>query len=207
MPNCPDATIIMPMKTSRNYGAQHLELLQPETPLEWRLLQDETFCEGLNWGRPRFGHPEGKVYRHIREVLDNIDALGVRGCTRERLRLIAFSHDTFKYREVRGFPRDWARHHGMLARRYMEAWTNDQAVLDILELHDEAFYAWRCIFVYRMPQKGKQRLQRLLHRVKECLQLYYLFFKCDTETGDKKQAPLNWFEQAVPNIDRLPPLR
>ena len=37
-----------------------------------------------------------------------------------------------------------------------------------------------------------------------CLQLYYLFFKCDTQTGDKTQAPLKWFEREVPGIEVMP---
>ena len=45
------------------------------------------------------------------------------------------------------------------------------------------------------------RLQKLLKTLDDRLQLYYLFFKCDTATGDKNQAPLKWFEQAIPNID------
>jgi hypothetical protein len=32
------------------------------------------------------------------------------------------------------------------------------------------------------------------------IQLYYQFFKCDTQTGDKTQAPLRFFEALVPNI-------
>jgi hypothetical protein len=94
----------------------------------------------------------------------------------------------------------------MIARRYMEQFTADTSILDIVELHDEAFYAWRCIFVYQLPQKGQARLQRLLGRLGSNLQLYYLFFKCDTETGDKMQAPLRWFETTVPGIEALPPL-
>jgi hypothetical protein len=37
-----------------------------------------------------------------------------------------------------------------------------------------------------------------------CRQMYYLFFKCDTQTGDKTQAPLKWFEQNVSGIDIVP---
>ena len=52
-------------------------LLRPETDLERRLLAQPDFQRGLHWGLPRFGHPEGKILYHIREVLDNVDKLKV----------------------------------------------------------------------------------------------------------------------------------
>ena len=33
------------------------------------------------------------------------------------------------------------------------------------------------------------------------MQLYYLFFKCDTSTGDKNPAPMKWFEKTMKGID------
>lgn len=183
----------------------HLEtLLQPETALEKHLLTLPEFQRGLHWGEPRFGHPEGVVAFHIREVLDNIDLIpSLPQADRERLRLVALVHDTFKFAEDRGRPRDWTRHHGVLARQFLEPYTNDLAVLDIIETHDDAFYAW----LGARPghtAPGARSLVGLLHRVGHCLQLYYLFFKCDTQTGDKTQASLKWFEKNVLGIDYVP---
>lgn len=174
-------------------------LLKPETALEKRLLSLPEFQQGLYWGEPRFGHPEGKVAWHVREVLDNIDRLsGLAAADRERLRLVAFAHDTFKFAEDRSHPRDWARHHSVLARRFMEQFTADRAVLDLIETHDDAYYAWLATKPgHPLAQTGAHTLAKLLDRVGHCLQLYYLFFKCDTQTGDKTQAPLKWFEKAV----------
>jgi len=192
------------MKMQRQRWPDFSEILRPETPLEQQLLQEEAFCKGLAWGQPRFGHPEGPVYKHIREVLDNIDLLGIEGTARTQLRLVAFAHDTFKYQEPKSIPRDWSKHHGILAREFMEQFTDDKTVLNLLQWHDEAFYSWRCIFVYRLPERGWQRLERLRKHIGKDLQLYYWFFKCDTETGDKDQTPLRWFEQAVPEITPQP---
>ncbi len=176
------------------------ELLQPETPLERLLLATAAFRHGLLWGEPRFGHPEGKVALHVREVLDNIDLIaGLPPAQRGQLRLIAFTHDTFKYAEDRSRPRDWQKHHGLLARRYIEAYTNDAAVLDVIETHDDAYYVWLAQRHGSNPE-GKT-LDALLERTQYCLQLYYLFFKCDTQTGDKTQAPLKWFERTVEGIE------
>ncbi len=181
-------------------------LLRPETDLERLILKAPEFRKGLLWGEPRFGHPEGKVVFHIREVLDNIDLIA--GITREQrrqLRLITFAHDTFKYAEDRSHPRDWNKHHGLLARRFLENHTGDPAVLDITEMHDDAYYAWlgqkHEVFGAENPNKS---LHTLLARTGHCLQLYYLFFKCDTQTGDKTQAPLKWFERTAPGITPVP---
>ena len=178
-------------------------LIKPETPLESTLLQQTALREGLLWGEPRFGHPEGKVGLHVREVLDNIDLINNLGALpREQLRLIAISHDAFKYQEDRGHPRDWSRHHGRLARHFMETYTSDPVVLDVIETHDDAYYAWLSTkhdhFRLENPQKS---LENLLARVDYCLQVYYLFFKCDTQTGDKTQASLKWFEKNAPGIE------
>ncbi len=177
-------------------------LLQPETALERHLLTMAEFRHGLLWGEPRFGHPEGKVALHVREVLDNIDFIPHLSMPqREQLRLVAFAHDTFKYAEDRSRPRDWQKHHGLLARRYMESFTTDPVILDVIELHDDAYYAWLSMRHDDWPESQKKSLDGLFARAGYCLQLYYLFFKCDTQTGDKTQAPLKWFERTVPGIE------
>lgn len=174
-------------------------LLCPETALESHLLSLPEFQQGLWWGEPRFGHPEGQVAFHVREVLDNISAIpNLPDTDRARLRLIALAHDTFKHAESRARPRDWTKHHGLLARRFMEAYTSDGVVLDVIETHDDAYYKW--MSQRRRPSPHSQ-LDSLLSRVGHCWQLYYLFFKCDTQTGDKTQASLRWFERVAEGIE------
>lgn len=181
--------------------AEATALLQPENELEQLLLMQPSFLKGLDWGMPRYGHPEGKVLYHIREVLDNVDKLQkILPLTRKRLRLVTLTHDTFKYAEDKNRPRDWSQHHAALARNFLANFTDDQATLDVTELHDEAFYAWRSIHLGKQPDRGLARMQNLLERLGDNLQLFYLFFKCDTRTGDKIQAPLKWFEESVENI-------
>ena len=174
-----------------------IDLLQPETDLERALLAHPEVQEGLDWGEPRYGHPEGKVLYHIPEVYQNIDRLwpAPPPDMRQQLRLIALLHDTFKFREDKSTPRDWSRHHGMLAKQFAEQFIADPVILDILELHDEAYYAWRLEVLNHEPSKAADRFQLLLDRVGHCLQIYYYFFKCDTATGDKTQAPVKWFEK------------
>lgn len=177
------------------------QLLQPETALEREILSDEQFREGLLWGKPRYGHPEGQIVFHILDIFDNIERLSIDADTRRKLRLITLVHDTFKAFEHRGKPRDWERHHSKLAYQYLQRFCNEHDVLTVTELHDEAYYCWRLVKLYNEPEKGDDRLRRLLERIDGFRQLYYLFFKCDTRTGDKTQAPVFWFEQTVTGIE------
>lgn len=183
-------------------------LLRPENALEKHLLALPEFQRGLLWGEPRFGHPEGKVLFHVREVLDNVDRISnLSEPDRARLRLIAMAHDTFKYAEDRSRPRNWLKHHAMLAREFMSEYTDDTVVLDVLEAHDDAFYAWlasRMDAGHGSPAHPYRTLEDLFQKVGYCIQTYYLFFKCDTQTGDKTQAPLRWFEQHVSHIEVVP---
>lgn len=176
-------------------------ILQPETPLEAAFLKDEDYRRGLLWGLPRYGHPEGTIWRHILEVNANIDALPVDAETRRKLRIVSFVHDTFKNVEHRGNPRDYSRHHSVYARKFLERYVDDELLLNVVELHDEAYYCWRLAHLYGKVEKCHRRLQRLRERVGAYWQLYYLFFKCDTCTGDKNPAPLLWFEETMDGIE------
>lgn len=190
-------------RKSISYSRLH-QILLPETELEYALLELPEFQIGLDWGEPRFGHPEGKVAYHVREVLDNIARLpNITDRDRKRLRIIAFAHDTFKYLEDRGSPRDWSRHHAAIARDYMTNFTSDQSVLDVIGSHDDAYYAWlnERKSVEHLRHKT---LESLTNRLDYCLQLFYLFFKCDTLTGDKTLAPVSWFESKATGITIVP---
>ena len=177
-----------------------IEYLVPENELEFQFLQNPDFQKGLFWGMPRYGHPEGKVVYHIREVLDNIDKLPISALQRRQLRIVTFVHDTFKYREHRGTPRDWTKHHAVLAKLFLENYIDDQLLLDLTEFHDDAYYVWRTKFQLQDKQLAATRLEELYKRFDKNMQLYYLFFKCDTCTGDKNPAPLKWFEETIQGI-------
>ncbi len=177
-----------------------INLLRPENEMEKFLLEHPDFLEGLYWGIPRNGHPEGEVYKHVKEVLDNIDQLQLGPEIREKLRLIAYVHDTFKYKEDRSLPRDWTKHHAVHARRFLELYSQDEEVLEIVELHDEVFHYWNRAFVYDDVKVGEAKLLSLIDRLGPRLQLYYYFFRCDTLTGNKTLLPLRWFEEKTKHL-------
>lgn len=179
------------------------EELQAENDLERTLIKQPSFRKGLLWGVPRYGHPEGEIYKHIKEVYQNIDRLDIDDHTRYQLRIIALTHDTFKNIEDKNRPRDWSKHHAILARNFLAQFLDDPTILKIVELHDEAYYSWRSIHLYKDVVKGEKRWDKLLKALGKDVQLYYLFFKCDTQTGDKNQAPLKWVEKNTPGIKIL----
>lgn len=179
------------------------DFVGPETALEKAIIKNEAWIEGAFWGEPRPGHPEGKIIYHIREVLDNVDKIGVHKIWRQQLRLITLIHDTFKHLEEKTRPRqDWNKHHAVYAMRFAENFIAEQHILDIIELHDEAYYAWGIHHYKGNEEKAMKRLNSVIHRLApEHLQLFYLFFKCDTGTGDKTQSPVKWFEENVKGIE------
>jgi hypothetical protein len=182
-----------------------LDLLKPETELERFLALHPDVRAGLGWGEPRYGHPEGMVLYHVPDIFENINHLmpPLSKKEREQLRLVALLHDAFKYTEDKGYPRDWSRHHSILARQFAEAYITDKTVLDIIELHDEAYYSWRIDVLKGEKEQSDARFGKLLKRISYCLQLYYTFFKCDTRTGDKTQAPVKWFERKGLEIEKV----
>src|SRR4051794_8210740 len=118
-------------------------LPQPETPLEARICADPAWQAGLRWGEPRPGHPEGTVGAHLADVVANVDRVALDADDRERLRLIALVHDTFKADVDRSQSRTGENHHAMRARRFAERHITDDDLLDVIELHDDAYIAWR----------------------------------------------------------------
>lgn len=181
--------------------AELKDYLKPETDLEASFLEDPEFCRGLQWGVPRFGHPEGSIMAHILEVNENIDRLPVDAETRRRLRIICWVHDTFKHIEDKGNPRDWSKHHAVYARNFLARYLSDPLLLNVVELHDDAYYAWRLAHLYNRLSESEERIETIRERVGAYWQLFYLFFKCDTSTGDKNPAPLTWFEDTMEGIE------
>lgn len=170
-------------------------LIKAETDLERRIIADKDWREGVLWGEPRRGHPEGNVVFHIKDVLDNVDKVDCDSNTRERLRLVTLIHDTFKIKEDRSLPRKIERHHAVYANKFARKYIDDELVLDLILLHDNAYYAW---LAHQFADKvvSDKILKPVLERFPDNdFQLYYLFFKCDTLTGDKVLEPMDWFEE------------
>lgn len=164
-----------------------------ETPLEHQIAADPDWRLGLEFGEPRPGHPEGAVKWHVADVLANVDRFYGDSPLRESLRLIALVHDTFKHEVDESRARSGENHHAMRARRFAERHVADAALLDIIELHDEAYNAWQKGHRDRRWDKAEERAARLIARLGSSLELYLAFFACDNATGDKRPDSLMWF--------------
>ncbi len=180
-------------------------LLQLETEIERQLLDFPEIIQGMNWGIPRFGHPEGKVVYHVLEIFNNLDSIRPPLSVQDRqtLRIVTLLHDAFKYVEDKTDPRDWSKHHSALAADFAQNVFSDSVIVDILRRHDDAYYCWKLFALQNQPEQAFKRLDWLMDKVGYCLQLYYTFFVCDTDTGDKTQAPVKWFEQNISGLQKI----
>lgn len=171
------------------------DIVKPENGIETAIISNIDFIEGCGYGKPRSGHPEGKVIYHIKEVLDNIDKWYADDEDREDLRLIALVHDTFKHKVDRNKPKVSANHHGTIARIFAQKFTQDIKLQYIIEMHDEAYNSWgkgnRRDDWYGAERRAQKLIDNLILR--SCLDLYIKFYKCDNRTGNKEQDNYDWF--------------
>ena len=173
----------------------HMELpFTLETPLEREIAQDPAWQKGIAWGKPRTGHLEGPVMYHIADVLANIDKDCPSPDERCKLRLIALVHDTFKYRVDESRPRVGFNHHAHIARRFAEKYISDPILLDIIELHDEAYHCWRLGHYKGKWHHAEERMMHLIARLGPAFTLYARFFYADSDTESKNPEPMIWFE-------------
>ena len=166
-----------------------------ENELERRLVADPQWQQGAAWGKPRPGHPEGSVMAHIADVLDNIDKFQRDNPQLEKLRMIALVHDTFKYQVDCKRPRTGENHHAMRARRFAKAYIDDEAVLEVIELHDEAYNAWQKGHRDGNWDSAHQRAAALMERLGDTLDLYLAFYECDNATDGKQTDCFDWFRR------------
>jgi HD domain len=165
-----------------------------ETALEEKICADNEWQQGVSWGEPRPGHSEGQVMYHIAEMLENVDRLARGDEERRALRLIALIHDTFKYRVDFSKPRVGNNHHAVIARKFAERYIEDPAILEIIELHDEAFNSWRLGAFRGRWDEAEARASRLVAWLGSFLLLYVQFYGADNQTNSKEQDSLAWFE-------------
>ena len=167
-----------------------------ETQLEEAITADPEWLEGANWGKPRPGHPEGKVIFHIRDVFDNIDYFfDSKAYDRSDLRLIALIHDTFKYQTTHLESSSTKPSHGYFARKFAERYISEANILQVIELHDEAYKAWRLMFRHTDPEAAEKQARELIIQLGQNLDLFLRFYLCDNQTGDKSTTHYEWFKE------------
>lgn len=170
-------------------------MIYPRNALEEKILKDPIIQQGLKYGRPRDGHPEGSVENHVIEILKRIDLLDDSPKEKDKLRIIGIFHDSVKYRIDQKKPKVGDNNHGVLARRIAEKYISDSIILDIIELHDAYYYMW-----IRFAKKGNcvdDDFNCLVNRFKGRMRLYLKFMLIDGTTGDKDIKPRIWFYEKL----------
>ena len=164
-----------------------------ESTVERQIAADPAWERGVWWGEPRPGHPEGAVAHHIADVLANVDRLFPISPDRARLRLIALVHDSFKYLVDPTRPRTGDNHHGFLAARFLERFTDDAGVLLVAQTHDDAYNAWRSGARRGDWPRAEDRGRQLMQTLGPHLGLYLDFFACDNRVEGKAPDSYDWF--------------
>jgi len=175
------------------------QIVKPENGIETAIVSDADFIAGASYGKPRSGHPEGKVIYHVKEVLENINKFYCDDDDRTDLRFIALVHDTFKHKVDQTKPKSGANHHGTIARLFAQKFRTDHALLRIIELHDEAYNSWSVGGRRGEWFKAERRANQLIGELMllGCLDLYLKFYHCDNATGNKEQENYDWFVKLI----------
>jgi hypothetical protein len=159
---------------------------RPNGRLERRLLADPELREGLAWGHPRFGHPEGPVGCHVALMVRRIPSAHP---LRRELRLLALIHDSFKYRVDAGQPYGPDNDHACLARRFAERYVADERLLMVLQLHDEPYWIWR-------HGAEESAVSAVLERTPDPV-LFVAFVELDAASPGKDPTFLYWFRRVL----------
>jgi hypothetical protein len=173
---------------------QLIEGFEPENELERRVTAEPELLEGLAWGEPRAGHPEGAVGTHVSHLLKTLDESGETGERRALLRFMALVHDSFKYQVRERLPRVGENHHAMRARRFAERFTDDDRLLAAIQFHDRPYALWR-----KLQRKGKLD-ERGFRRMMRCIpdpELFLRFIELDGSTEGKRPEPIEWFRDEL----------
>jgi hypothetical protein len=162
---------------------------EPENDLERRLTTDPSILAGLAWGTPRPGHPEGTVAAHVAEMLQRIPEDDPQ---RGELRVITIVHDAAKAFVHPGIGWTPDNDHAVLARRLAAHHTDDERLLNIIELHDDAYWQWRQLGRDASPQPTLDRAAdpTLLAR----------FIELDASTEGKDLTFLWWFRRHTAGV-------
>ena len=167
---------------------------EPQSELERALVAQPELLEGLAWGAPRKGHPEGAVGAHVADLLQRLDEEETDACLRADLRFCVLVHDSFKYQVATSRPRTGQNHHAMRARRFAERFTDDERLLATVELHDRPYAIWR-----RMQRKGEldvDAVETMVRRIPDP-ELFLRFVELDGSSAGKTAEPIEWLRSEL----------
>lgn len=164
-----------------------------------KIISDPRYQNNLDWGKARFGHPEGTVRAHITEIEQNLEILKPKLSDIDfwKLRILIHTHDSFKAASKRGVSITDPDSHASLARSFLSDFCDDMDLLAMVQFHDEPFALWR-----QVESKGiynKQRMIILLNSIEDW-NLFLAFNIIDGCTKGKSREPLVWLFKELENM-------
>jgi hypothetical protein len=162
-----------------------------------RVTSDPRYLKNIEYGKPRPGHPEGKVRYHISELEENLESMKLMGISEEqywKLKFIIHVHDTFKAEAVPNSPIAHPSSHASLARNFALEFTNDADLLNMIQYHDINFALWK-----QFKATGSYDAQRFSDLLTTIIDwdLFLMFLILDGSTSGKDPAKTGWFINEV----------
>ena len=159
-----------------------------ESELERSLIADQSVRRGLAWGAARPGHPEGTVAHHVTNMLSHVARDDP---DRAALRALTLIHDAGKRFVVRSTTWTPDSDHALIARRLLGAHTDDERLLDAVELHDAPYWRW----------KTGRAGDGILPKGRDVdLPLFVRFVELDASTEGKDVSFLWWFRRMTAEV-------
>jgi hypothetical protein len=157
-----------------------------------RVTAEPRYRKNIEYGKPRPGHPEGKVKYHIAELEANLEKLVPRISQDQywKLQFLIHVHDTFKVDAVPDSPIESPHSHASLARAFASEFTGDADLLAMIQFHDLNFALWK-----QFAARGSydsERFSRLLSSIMDW-DLFLLFLILDGSTQGKDPDKVRWF--------------
>lgn len=161
-----------------------------------RVISDARYLKNIEYGKPRSGHPEGKVKIHIAELEENLDKLAPRISEEQywKLKFLIHIHDTFKGEAIPDSPIASPNSHASLARKFASEFTSDSDLLGMIQLHDVYFSLWKQFNA--TGSYDMERFQSLLDAIADW-DLFLIFIILDGSTKGKEPEKIRWFIREV----------
>lgn len=158
-----------------------------------KIRADPRYQRNIEYGKPRSGHPEGKVKYHIANLEANLEKLASRGIAEEqysKLKLLIHVHDTFKAEAIPDEPIISPNSHASLAKKFASEFTTDGDLLNMIQFHDVNYALWK-----QFAATGTydiSRFENLLETIQDW-DLFLMFLIIDGSTEGKDPQKLPWF--------------
>jgi len=168
-----------------------------------KLLNHPEYKELTGFGKPRDGHAEGSVENHIKQLMDNLEALesygvAINETTRNKLVFLIHIHDLLKQKGLEGTEYDHPACHANLAAEFAKEFTDEDDLIQMIIYHDVNYLIWRQykkIPPYQdcsVEPYEEVHIRKVVDNIKD-LHTYAIFTLLDGYSPSKELKKLGWF--------------